>query len=203
MAGQIIAGGRYVQFVTMTNGTSPTTGATVVASFADQVSTDIAIDGAGQWTMTIDHIQDDEAYNTFIETYRDFAIANVESITYEDGTIQSATSNKTLFAIVKGGNVAGGASAGKNKVLRVPVRTDLVERRLEARGRKVQPSEAHVRGRGFARYGHHPSGAAYGRVVATSPAADADAHPRSTAACTSCNPKAAVTSGRSFFTHRA
>ena len=125
MAGQIIAGGRFVQFVTMTNGTTPAIGSTVVASFADQVSTDIAIDGAGQWTMTIDHIQDDEAYNTFIETYRDFAIANVESITYEDGTIQAATSNKTLFAIVKGGNVAGGASAGKNKVCAFPCVLDL------------------------------------------------------------------------------
>ena len=125
MAGQIIAGGRYVQFVTMTNGTAPTIGATVVASFADQVSTDIAIDGAGQWTMTIDHIQDDEAYNTFIETYRDFTIANVESITYEDGTIQSVVSNKTLLAVVKGGNVAGGSTAGKNKVCVFPCVLDL------------------------------------------------------------------------------
>jgi len=125
MAGQIIAGGRYVQFVTFTNGATPTIGSTVVASFADQVSTDIAIDGAGMWTMTIDHIQDDEAYNTFVETYRDFAIANVESITYEDGTIQTANSNKTLLAIVKGGTVAGGSSSGKNKVCAFPCVLDL------------------------------------------------------------------------------
>lgn len=116
MAGQIIAGGRYVQFVTFTNGTTPSIGTTVIASFADQISTDIAIDNTGVWTMTIDQIQDDEAYNTFIETYRDFSIAGVESITYENGSKQDANSNKTLLAIVKGGNVAGGTSAGKQKV---------------------------------------------------------------------------------------
>jgi hypothetical protein len=116
MAGQVINGGRYVQFVTFTNGTTPSIGATVVASFADQISTDIAIDNTGVWTMTIDQIQDDEAYNTFIETYKDYAIAGVESITYENGAKQNANSNKTLYAIVKGGNVAGGSSAGKNKV---------------------------------------------------------------------------------------
>ena len=115
MAGQIIGGGRFVQFVTFTNGTTPSLGTTVVASFADQISTDIAIDNAGVWTMTIDNIQDDEALNTFVENYKDYSIAGVESITYENGSKQDANSNKTLYAIVKGGTVAGGTSAGKNK----------------------------------------------------------------------------------------
>lgn len=125
MAGQIISGGRYITFYRFTNGTSPTVGVTMLYSFADQISTDISIDNNGLWQISIDNIQDDEAYNTFIETEKDFTIAGVEAIKYEDGVDQLAASNSTLLAIIKGGLVAGGSSAGKQKCAASAVILDL------------------------------------------------------------------------------
>lgn len=116
MAGQIISGGRLVAFYRFTNGTSPTLGVTLLYSFGDQITSDITIDSTGAWQLAIDQIQDDEAMNTFYETEKDYTIAGVEQIKYEDGVEQFATSNQTLLAIVRGGLVSGGASAGKQKV---------------------------------------------------------------------------------------
>ena len=108
MAGQIIAGGKYATAYTLTNSTSPTCGSSAVLSLSDQISTDVAIDDStGAWTVTIDNVEDDPTLNTFIETYKDYAIAGLESLLLEDGTSQLANSSKTLLLIVKGGLTAG------------------------------------------------------------------------------------------------
>lgn len=126
MAGQIIAGGKYATLYTFTNGTSPTVGSSAVYTCQDQISTDVSMDsGTGAWTVTIDNVQDDAALNTFIETYRDYTIANIESLTMEDGTQQLANSSKTLMLIVKGSTVVGGSSAGATKCVSVPCLLDL------------------------------------------------------------------------------
>ncbi len=115
MAGQIIGGLRYIAMFRFTNGTSPTLGTTLLYSFGDQISSDITIDNNGVWQLKVDQVQDDEAYNTFIETEKDYTIAGVETLTYEDGVMQPVNSNSSLYAICKGGTVIGGSSAGKVK----------------------------------------------------------------------------------------
>lgn len=114
---RIIAGGKYATFYTATFGTTPTVGTTAVYTCQDQISSDVSMDGgSGAWTLTIDNVQDDATLNTFVETYRDYSISNVETLTEEDGTVTLASSTKTLLAIVKGGLNTGGAQ----KVIAMP-----------------------------------------------------------------------------------
>jgi len=119
MAGYIISGGRSLNIYTATNGTTPSVGTTAVYSNTDQIDTDVAFDDQGVATVTINQVQDDEALNTFIETYaRPSAGASgtPEDINWEDGTstLGAAASGTLLYLIVKGGKVSGsGSSVGK------------------------------------------------------------------------------------------
>jgi hypothetical protein len=119
MAGYVLNGGRALYVFTATNGTTPTVGTTAVYSNTDQIDTDVAFDDQGIATITINQVQDDEALNTFIETYaRPTAGASgtPEDINWEDGstTLGAAASGATLYVQVKGGIVTGsGASVGK------------------------------------------------------------------------------------------
>jgi hypothetical protein len=119
MAGYVLNGGRALYVFTATNGTTPTVGTTAVYSNTDQIDTDVAFDDQGIATITINQVQDDEALNTFIETYaRPTAGASgtPEDINWEDGstTLGAAASGATLYIQVKGGVVTGtGTSVGK------------------------------------------------------------------------------------------
>ena len=118
MAGKILNGGRALYVFTATNGTTPTVGASAVYTNTDQIDTDVAFDDQGVATVTINHTQFDEAWNTFVETYARPTAASSgtpEDITYEDGTLVpgAANSGTLLYIQVKGGQVSGGSSAGK------------------------------------------------------------------------------------------
>jgi hypothetical protein len=112
-------GGRALYVYLATNGATPSVGATAVYSNTDQIDTDVAFDDQGIATITINQVADDEALNTFIETYaRPTAGASgtPEDINWEDGstTLGAAASGQTLYIQVKGGIVTGtGASVGK------------------------------------------------------------------------------------------
>lgn len=118
MAGKIVSGGRSLYVFTATNGTTPTVGASAVYSNTDQIDTDVAFDDNGIPTVTVNHVQDDEAFNTFIETYARPTAGNTgtpEDIPWEDGsvTLGAASAGTLLYIQVKGGLVSGGASDGK------------------------------------------------------------------------------------------
>lgn len=119
MAGYIISGGRALFVYTATNGTTPSVGASPVYSNTDQIDTDVAFDDMGIPTITINQVQDDEALNTFVETYARGTATTAgkpEDINWEDGTstLGAASSGTLLYILVKGGVVTGsGASVGK------------------------------------------------------------------------------------------
>lgn len=118
MAGKIIHGGRALYVYTATNGTTPTVGATTVYSNTDQIDTDVSFDDQGVATVTINHTQFDEAWNTFVEAYARPTASSTgtpEDLTYEDGTLVpgAASSGTLLYIIVRGGAVSGGSSDGK------------------------------------------------------------------------------------------
>lgn len=119
MAGYVISGGRALYVFTATNGTTPTVGASAVYSNTDQIDTDVAFDDQGNATITVNQVQDDEALNTFIETYArptSGSAGTPEDINWEDGstTLGAASSGTLLYVIVKGGLVTGtGTSVGK------------------------------------------------------------------------------------------
>lgn len=119
MAGYIVSGGRSLYVYLATNGATPTIGASPVYSNTDQIDTDVAFDDQGVATITVNQVQDDEALNTFIETYARPTAGSSgtpEDINWEDGstTLGSASSGQTLYIQVKGGVVTGsGSSVGK------------------------------------------------------------------------------------------
>lgn len=121
MAGYVISGGRGLWVYEATNGTAPTIGATAVYVNTDQIDTDVAFDDQGVATVTVNQVQDDEALNTFIENYARPTAGSAgtpEDINWEDGstTLGAASAGKTLYVIVKGGQVTGsGTSVGKRK----------------------------------------------------------------------------------------
>jgi hypothetical protein len=107
---RIIHGGRTVAFYTYTDGTTPSVGLTAVFTGADQISTDVAKDDTGLATITIEQIQDDETFATFIRTYAPQSEGGgIEDILFEDGTqLLGAASGTKLVAVVKGGVAVGG-----------------------------------------------------------------------------------------------
>lgn len=107
---RIIHGGRSIAFYTFTNGTTPSVGATAVYEGKEQISTDVAKDDTGLATITIEQIQDDETFQTFIRTYAPQSEGGgIEDILFEDGTqLLGAASGTQLLAIVKGGTAVGG-----------------------------------------------------------------------------------------------
>lgn len=121
MAGYVINGGRALYVFTATNGTTPSVGATAVYTATDQIDTDVAFDDQGVATVTINQLQDDEAFNTFVEAYARptaGAAGTPEDITFEDGVsmLGAASAGTPLYIIIKGGVVSGtGASVNKRK----------------------------------------------------------------------------------------
>lgn len=107
---RIIHGGRKVVFYTFTNGTTPSVGTTPVYECSDQISTDVAKDDTGLATITIEQIQDDETFQSFIRTYApQNEGGGIEDITFEDGTqMLGAASGTKLLAVVKGGKQVSG-----------------------------------------------------------------------------------------------
>lgn len=134
---QVLTGGKYATVYTFTNGTSPTIGSSAVLTYNEQISTDVAMDAStGQYTVTIDGVKDDATLNTFLETYKDYSISNVESLTFEDGTLQVANSSKTLMILVKGSQVIDGSASPATKCVAVPCLLDLSSGSFKQEGGK-------------------------------------------------------------------
>jgi len=125
MPGQVLAGGNRIDFLTMANGTTPTIGTTAVFTLTDYVlNSDVTKDDTGVPSLKIEHVQDDEALQTFLSTYISTTPTVAEDLTFEDGTKQlgSSGSNSQLMAVIYGGIVSGGSSDGKRKAYLLPCR---------------------------------------------------------------------------------
>jgi len=113
---KIVGGGRLVKFYTVTNTSGGwTIAATPVFECTEQINTDVAFDDQGVATITIEQIQDDATFNTFIESYgRPTAGSSgtPEDVTYENGDqlLGAANTGTPLLAIIKGGTQTGGST---------------------------------------------------------------------------------------------
>jgi len=113
-----IGGGAYSAFYSITVGTTQTTLAstTPVYTCQAQISTDGAKDDAGVPTFTLDQIQTDSAFFTFVKTYAGVSTGvTPEDVPFEDGDTRlgSAATGTTLAAGFKGPKIAGGTDNGK------------------------------------------------------------------------------------------
>jgi hypothetical protein len=109
---RIIHGGRSIWFYTATNGTTPTVGSTPVATFTDQISTDVSKDDSGVATITIEQVQDDSTFYAFIRTYAPQSEGGgIEDLLFEDGSQELGNASGTkLVAVVKGGVEVNGTA---------------------------------------------------------------------------------------------
>lgn len=113
-----IGGGAYAAFFSVTVGTTQTTltSTTPVYVCQAQISTDGAKDDAGVATFTLDQIQTDSAFHTFVKTYAGTSTGVVpEDVPFEDGDTRlgSAANGTTVAAGFKGPKIVGGTDAGK------------------------------------------------------------------------------------------
>lgn len=118
LSGYVINGGRKAEFFTVTVGTTQTTFAstTPVYTCNSQITSDGANDDNGIRTWTLDQVQADALYWSFVQTYAPASTssATTEELTMEDGEIISGTSagSTTLAMLVRGAAISGGASDG-------------------------------------------------------------------------------------------
>ena len=114
LSGYVINGGRKAEFFTVTVGTTQTSFAstTPVYTCNSQITSDGANDDNGIRTWTLDQVQADSAFWTFVQTYAPASTssATTEELTMEDGEIISGSSagSTTLAMMVKGAQIAGG-----------------------------------------------------------------------------------------------
>jgi hypothetical protein len=117
-SGYGIGGGAYASFFSITVGTSQTALAstTPVYTCQGQISTDAAKDDSGVPTFSLEQIQMDSAFYTFVKTYGGTVTGvTAEDITLEDGVVkQGAAATGTNIAMgVKGPKIVGGSDDGK------------------------------------------------------------------------------------------
>ena len=117
-SGYGVNGGALAAFYTVTVGTTQTTLAstTPVYTCQGQISTDAAKDDAGVPTFTLDQIQADSEFFTFVKTYAGTVTGvTPEDLTLEDGVQQlgASATGTTLAAAFKGPKIVGGTDNGK------------------------------------------------------------------------------------------
>lgn len=121
---RILAGGNKVAFVTVNDGTTPSLGATWAYVLDGNIlSTSISKQDSGQFDISIEHVEDNAALQTFLEASIVTTAGGIEELLFEDGTreLASTSSNTKYIAIVRGG-LAGGAATGVRKVGVIPQR---------------------------------------------------------------------------------
>jgi hypothetical protein len=101
----VLHGGRYLVVYTATLGSSPSIGATPVFTCDAQIKTQVDYNATESHKIDVEHIEDDSALQTFIDTYVDVtATSETETITFEDGSKSTGTpTGNALLLIVKGG----------------------------------------------------------------------------------------------------
>jgi len=121
---RILAGGNKVAFVTVNDGTTPSIGATWAYVLEGNIlSTSVTKQDSGQFDISIEHVEDDQALQTFLEASIVTTSGGIEELLFEDGTreLASTSSNTKYIAIIRGG-LAGGTAGGKRKVGVIPQR---------------------------------------------------------------------------------
>jgi len=111
-------GGRLARFWTATNNTTTVAiGSSAVYSCTDQISSDVAFDDNGVSTITLEQVQADSVFQTFIDTYGDYsASADTEVFKYEDASEESATGTApALLCAIAGPLISGGTDDGKRR----------------------------------------------------------------------------------------
>jgi hypothetical protein len=121
--GYVINGGKRASFYAVSVGASQTTltSTTAVYTCTSQITSDGAKDDSGVTTWTIEQIQADSDFWSFIDTYAPSTaqVSTSEELTMEDGEIISGqvTGGTTLAMVVKGSTVVSSTGTENGKRL--------------------------------------------------------------------------------------
>lgn len=115
---RILAGGNKVAFVTVNDGTTPAIGATWAYVLEGNIlSTSVTRQDSGQYDVSIEHVEDNAALQTFLQTSISTETGGIEELMFEDGTKELAsTSSNTKYIVIVRGGLQGGTAGAARKV---------------------------------------------------------------------------------------
>jgi len=116
---RVVAGGNLFAAWTVDDSvTTPTVGSTWLYQLQSNIiSTDVTRDaGSGAFSISIEHVEDTEALQTFINAAINTGAGAIEDLLLEDGTNETgAAQNQKLIVAVRGG-LQGNTAGAKRKV---------------------------------------------------------------------------------------
>lgn len=123
VANRVLAGGNLIGFVTVDDGTTPSIGTTYAYKLSGNIiTTSVERQDTGAYNITIEHVEDNAALQSFIASSVNVSGAT-EELLFEDGTTEGASGANTKYiAVVRGGLVGGGGAGAARKVGVFPVR---------------------------------------------------------------------------------
>ena len=120
LANRVLAGGNWTRAFTITDAVTPTLGTTAILNVSGNIlSTTVTRSDTGQYDVSIEHIEDTAAVQTYLETYIDVTTSSaIEELGFEDGVKESAStsSNQTQLLLVRGGAVGADAATNGRKI---------------------------------------------------------------------------------------
>lgn len=123
VADRILAGGNVVAFVTVNDTlTTPTIGTTPAYKLSGNIiTTSVERQDTGAYNVTIEHVEDNAALQTFITSSVNVT-GSTEELLFEDGSTEGASGANTKYIALVRGGLAGGAAGAARKVGVFPVR---------------------------------------------------------------------------------
>ena len=125
VADRVLAGGNVIAFVAVNDTlTTPTVGTTPAYKLSGNIiTTSVERQDTGAYNVTIEHVEDNAALQTFITASVNVS-GSTEELLFEDGSTEGASGANTKYiALVRGGLQGGSAAAGvARKVGVFPVR---------------------------------------------------------------------------------
>lgn len=122
---RVIAGGNVFGAWTVDDtATTPSVGSTYLYKLSGNIiKTDVTRDAAsGAYSVSIEHVEDTQALQTYIEASINTASGSIEDLTLEDGVKETGSANNTKQIVAVRGGLAGGVSGAARKVGVFPVR---------------------------------------------------------------------------------
>lgn len=122
---RVLGGGNLIKTVALTDGTTPSLGTGFALTITGEVvSANIQRQDTGQYDVSVDHVQDNQTLQTYLNAYIDVVTSSaIGEVLFEDGVKEAASSssNPKQLILVRGGLVAG-ASTGIRKLFVGPQR---------------------------------------------------------------------------------
>ena len=123
VSNRVLAGGNFVGFWSVDDTvTTPTVGTSYAYKLTGNIiTTSVERQDTGAYNVTIEHVEDNAALQSFITASVNVSGAT-EELLFEDGTTEGASGANTKYIVAVKGGLAGGAQGAARKCGVFPVR---------------------------------------------------------------------------------